>query len=213
METKLSAQLREKNEKLEADFIPGVIYGKGVENKNLKIKKVEFEKAFAKAGESNLIDLDFGSGAVKVLVKDIQREVLKGTFSHIDFYQVNMKEKITTEIPLHFIGEAKAIKELGGVLIKDIDHLEVECLPGDLVDHIDVDISVLNTFEDGIRINDLNLPKGIVPTSHTNDMVAAVKEPKVEEEPTPAAAETAPAAAAPAAGEKKEEGKKPEAKK
>lgn len=207
METKLSAQLREKNERLGADFIPGVVYGKGVENKNLKIKKVEFEKAFAKAGESNLIDLDFGSGAVKVLVKEVQREVLKNAFSHVDFYQVNMKEKITAEIPLHFIGESKAIKELGGVLIKDIDHLEVECLPGDLVDHIDVDISVLNTFEDGIRINDLALPKGIVATSHTNDMVAAVKEPKVEEEPAPVAAEAAPAAA-PAAGEKKEEAKK-----
>lgn len=218
MEIKLSAQLREKNEKLPADVIPGVLYGKGVENKSLKIKKVEFEKAFSDAGESNLISLDLGTGAVKVLVKDIQRDVLKHTFTHVDFYQVNMKEKITAEIPLHFIGESKAIKELGGVLIKDMDHLEVECLPGDLADHIDVDISVLKTFDDAIRINDLVLPKGIMATSHTNEMIAAVREPKVEAEPTPVVAEAAPAAGAPAAGApaagaKKEEGKKPEAKK
>ncbi len=221
MEIKLSAQLRDKNEKLSADMIPAVIYGKGVENKSLKVKKVELEKAFAKAGESNLISLDFGAGAVKVLVKEIQRDVLKNVFTHVDFYQVNMKEKITAEIPFHFVGEAKAIKELGGVLIKDMAHLEVECLPGDLVDHIDIDISVLKTFDDAIRINDLVLPKGISAVSHTNEMVAAVREPKaeVEPEPTPAAAEAAPAAGAPAAGApaaagaKKEEAKKPEAKK
>ncbi len=218
MEIKLSAQTREKNEKLPADVIPGVLYGKGVENKSLKIKKVEFEKAFSDAGESNLISLDLGTGAVKVLVKDIQRDVLKHTFTHVDFYQVNMKEKITAEIPLHFIGESKAIKELGGVLIKDMDHLEVECLPGDLADHIDVDIAVLKTFDDAIRINDLVLPQGITAASHTNEMIAAVREPKVEAEPTPVVAEAvpaagAPAAGAPAAGVKKEEGKKPEAKK
>jgi len=221
MEIKLSAQLRNKQEKPGVDFIPGVIYGKGVENHNLKIRKVDFEKAFATAGESNLISLDFGSGPVKVLVKEIQRDVLKNTFTHVDFYQVNMKEKITAEIPLHFVGESKAIKELGGVLIKDMAHLEVECLPGDLIDHIDVDISVLKTFEDGIRINDLVLPKGITPASHTNEMIAAVREPKVEAEPEPVAvaAEAVPAAGTPvagapaAAGVKKEEGKKPETKK
>ena len=230
MEIKLSAQVRISKEKLGADFIPGVVYGKGVENNNLKIKKVDFEKAFSKAGESNLISLDFGSGPVKVLVKDIQREVLKNTFTHVDFYQVNMKEKITAEIPFHFIGEAKAIKELGGVLIKDMSHLEVECLPGDLVDHIDVDISGLNTFEDGIRINDLILPSGISAVSHTNEMITAVREPKVEVEPEPVVVEEvpatgtsaeggtapvagAPAAGAPAAGAKKEETKKPGGKK
>ena len=189
MTIKLAAQLRAKKEKLGADFVPGVLYGKGVENKTLKIKKVDFDKAFKAAGESNLIDLDFGGEAVKVLVKDTQHDVVKNFFTHVDFYQVNMKEKITTEIPLHFIGEAKAVKELGGALIKDLDALEVECLPADLVDHIDVDISVLNTYEDAIRVNDLKLPKGMVLVHHTNEMVAAVKEPKIEEEPVVAAPE------------------------
>lgn len=204
MEIKLSAKLREKNEKLSADSIPAVIYGKGVENQMLSIKKVEFEKAFAAAGESNLIDLDFGKGAVKVLVKEIQRNVLKNDFTHVDFYQVNMKEKINTEIPLHFIGESKAVKELSGSLIKDITEIEVECLPTDLVDHIEVDISVLNTFDDAIHINDLKLPKGMVLVSHTNDVVASVREPKVEAAPAPV--ETAAAAGTPEA--KKEEAKK-----
>jgi large subunit ribosomal protein L25 len=214
MEIKLTAQLREKNEKLSSDFMPAVLYGKGLDNKNLKVKKVDFEKSFRTAGESNLIDLDFGSGPVKVLVKDVQHDVMKNFLTHADFYQVNMKEKITTEIPLHFIGEAKAIKELGGTLIKDMDSLEVECLPSDLVDHIDVDISVLNTYDDAIRVSDLKLPKGIALVHHTNEMIAAVKEPKVEEEPVAAEAAAAPAAGAPAAaGTAAPEAKKPEAKK
>lgn len=212
MEIKLAAQLREKNEKIGSDLIPAVLYGKGLENKSLKVKKVDFEKAFRSAGESNLIDLDFGSSSVKVLVKEVQHDVMKNFFTHIDFYQVNMKEKITTEIPLHFVGEAKAIKELGGTLIKDMDSLEVECLPSDLVDHIDVDISVLNTYDDAIRVSDLHLPKGIAMVHHTNEMIAAVKEPKVEVEEPVAATEAAPAAGAsagaPASEAKKEETKK-----
>jgi len=138
---------------------------------------------------------------------------MKNFLTHADFYQVNMKEKITTEIPLHFIGEAKAIKELGGTLIKDMDSLEVECLPSDLVDHIDVDISVLNTYDDAIRVSDLQLPKGITMVHHTNEMIAAVKEPKVEVEEPVAATEAAPAAGAVAAGTAAPETKKPEAKK
>jgi len=212
MTIKLSAQLREKKERLNPDFMFGVLYGKGVENKNIKIKKSDFTKVFSEAGESNLIDLDLGAESVKVLVKDTQRDIVKNFFNHVDFYQVNMKEKITTEIPLHFIGEAKAIKELGGVLIKDMDSLEVECLPSDLVDHIDVDISALKTFDDAIRVNDLILPKGLALVHHTNEMIAAVKEPKIEEEPV--AAEAAPAAdTAAAAGTATPEAKKPEAKK
>jgi len=197
MELKLSAALRAKNEKLGSDFIPAVLYGKGVENVSLKIKKLDFEKVFAAAGESNLITLDFGAGAVKVLVKDLQRDVLKEFFTHVDFYQVNMKEKVTTEIPLHFVGESKAVKELGGMLIKEMHFLEVECLPGDLVDHLDVDISVLQNFDDAIRVNDLKIPAGLELTNDTNNIIAAVIKPKVEEEkPVETPVEGAPAEAA-----------------
>ena len=215
MTIKLSAQLREKKERLNPDFMFGVLYGKGVENKNLKIKRVDFNRVFNEAGESNLIDLDLGTDTVKVMVKDTQRDIVKNFYTHVDFYQVNMKEKITTEIPLHFVGESKAIKELGGTLIKDMDAIEVECLPTDLVDHIDVDISVLITFDDAIRVNDLKLPKGLAMVQHTNEMVAAVKEPRVEEEEPVVAAEaapTTPGAAAPAGDAKKEADKKPEKK-
>lgn len=207
MEFKLKAEKREKNEKLAVDYIPAVLYGNGVENQSLKLKKVDFEKAYDAAGESNLIDLDFGAGAVKVLVKETQRDVLKYTFTHVDFYQVNMKEKVTTEIPFSFVGEAKAVKELGGMLMKEMDGIEIECLPSDLVDHIDVDISVLATFEDVITVGDLILPKGFeLKHNNAEDEVAKVVEPKAQEVEEVKPAETTTTAAP--AEVKKEEAKK-----
>jgi len=208
MDLNLKAEKKEKNEKLNPDFIAAVLYGKGVTNQSLKLKKVDFEKIFLVSGESNLINLDFGQGEVKVLVKDTQRDVLKNTFSHVDFYQVNMKEKINTEIPLHFIGESKAVKELGGMLMREIHELEVECLPSDLVDHIDINISGLNTFDDVITIADIVLPSGFrLIHNHPEDVIVMVVEPKVEvEEAKPV--EAAPVAATPAADVKKDAGKK-----
>jgi large subunit ribosomal protein L25 len=213
MELKLDVQERVKNEKLDRDFIPAVLYGKDIENRSLKLKRLEFEKVFNAAGESNLIELTEGGKSVKVLVKDLQRDVLKHTFTHVDFLQVNMKERISATIPLHFIGESKAIKELSGSLMREVNEIEVECLPGDLVDHIDVDISVLATFDDVIRINDLKLPANVKLMHLTNDVVAVVAIPKAQVEETPAVApvvedKAADGKAAPAADAKKEEAKK-----
>jgi len=191
MDFKLLAQKRAPKEKLDKDHLPAVLYGRGIEAQSLTLKKTEIEKIFNAAGESNLINLDFGDGVVRVLIKDIQRDVLKGSISHVDFYQVNMKEKVTTLIPLHFIGESKVVREQGGMLNRELDEIEVECLPGDLVDHIDVDVSVLKSFDDVIKISNLNLPKGIEIVSETDDVVAMLIKPKEEEEEAiaPASAE------------------------
>jgi large subunit ribosomal protein L25 len=205
MEFKLKAEKREKNEKLTPDYIPAILYGKGVENQNLKLKKVDFEKIYSAAGESNLIDLDFGTGALKVLIKDTQRDVLKYTFTHVDFYQVNMKEKVTTEIPFEFVGEAKAVRELGGMLMREMDSIKVECLPSDLVDHIDVDLSVLATFDDVITVADLALPAGFeLKRNNPEDLVAKVIEPKVQEVEEEKPAEETVEAAAPTEDKEKE---------
>jgi len=184
----LNAQLRsESNGKAKkirtAGFIPAVIYGFGKANKNIKVKKHDFEKVFAVAGEFNLVDLSIDEAAPKkVIIKDVQRDGITDSIIHIDFYQVDMTKKITTEIPLNFIGEAKAVKESGGTLVKNMDSVEIECLPGDLVSHIDVDISVLENFDQFIRLHDLVLPHGIVLAQATNEAVVGVVETKVEEE-------------------------------
>lgn len=164
-------------------FIPAVIYGFGKDNKNIKVKKHDFEKVFAVAGEFNLVDLSIDEAKPeKVIIKDIQRNGVTDSIIHIDFYQVDMTKKITTEIPLNFIGESKAIKDLGGTLVKNMDTVEVECLPGDLASHIDVDISKLEIFDQFIRLHDLVLPQGITLAQETNEAVVGVVETKIEVE-------------------------------
>lgn len=207
MDFKLKAEKRETKEKLSPELIPAILYGNGLESRSLKLKRVDFDKIFTAAGESNLISLEVGGETVKVLVKAIQRDVLKHTISHIDFYQVNMKEKITTEIPLHFINESKAVRELGGMLMRNLNEIAVECLPNDLIDHIDVDISVLNTFEDAIQIKDLAIPGTLkVLDNNPEDMVVSVIAPKAQVEEEATATEAA--KDDPKKEEKKEEEKK-----
>ncbi|MFH1661866.1 MAG: 50S ribosomal protein L25 [Candidatus Falkowbacteria bacterium] len=185
-EIKLSAKSRdikkEDSRKTRTEgFIPAVIYGHGTENQNIKVKKNDFEKTFDLAGESNLIDLSIDENpSIKIIVKDVQREGVRGTLLHADFYQVDMSQKITTEIPLNFIGDSKAIRELGGMLVKGMDSIEVECLPGDLVDHIDIDLSKIDSFDDVIKISDLNVPKSMSLLGNVDDLIASVAEHREE---------------------------------
>lgn len=186
-EFNLQAFVREDEEEAKQirrqDYIPVVLYGPGVENKNLKVKKGDFERVYNQAGESSLINLKIGDeDQVKILVKDMQRDPIKDEIVHIDFYQVKMDEKISTEIPLEFVGESKVVKELGGYLEKHLDTVEVECLPGDLVHQIEVDISVLKTFDDEIKVQDLPVHKGVEIVTDPEEIVANVHMPKGEAE-------------------------------
>lgn len=218
MKTKvqLKAELRDQaNGKSRAvrdsGFIPAVIYGSGAINKSIKVKKHDFAKAFQIAGEFNLLDLSIGGDQeVKVIVKDVQRDGLTDNIIHIDFYQVDMTKKISAEIPLRFVGEAKAVKDLGGTLVKNMDLVKVNCLPGDLVSQIEVDISKLENFDQFIRLHDLILPKGVELASATNEAVVGVVETKIEVEAPKV--EAAPVEGAPAV-EGQEAGAKPEDKK
>jgi large subunit ribosomal protein L25 len=182
MELKLSAQKRNIKEKTGLEDIAAVVYGKGLKSQAIKLNRAEFVKIFTSSGESNLIELDLEGKKINVLIKEVQKNPIKDQFIHVDLYQVNMKDRIHTEIPLHFIGESRAIKELGGILIKEINEIKVECLPGDLVDHIDVDISVLETMNDVIKISNLNIPKNIEILLDPDTIVTMVSEPKVQEE-------------------------------
>lgn len=184
---KLEAQKRTKEENtkdlIAAGLIPAIIYGPHLkENKLVKLNANEFRKVLLAAGESTLIDLMIdGKSEGKVLVKDNQRDPVKDNIIHADLYEVDMTKEINTELPLHFVGESKAVKELGGVLIRSINEIEVKCLPTALVNHLDVDISSLETFDDTIKIHDLKLPEGIKLVHETDDVVANIAKPKAEE--------------------------------
>lgn len=174
----------EKPNKTRQDgLIPAVIYGKGFEPVSVALDGVKFNHLFKEAGTSNLIDISVGDKeSFKTLVHDIQKDPITGKLIHIDFIKVNMKEKIHAEIPLEFIGESTAVINLEGSFISPIDSIEVECLPGDLVSEIKVDISILDDFEKNIKISDLPIPAGIEVQNDPEEVVAFVQEPRSEEE-------------------------------
>lgn len=184
----LNAQLREiigkKVKKLrEKNLIPAVLYGKDVEPQNLSVQYLPFQKIYNEAGESSLIDLAIGDRVpVKVLIHGVQKNPVSGKFIHVDFWQVKMTEKITAEIEVKFVGESPAVKELGGVLVKGLDTIKVECLPQDLIHEIEVDISPLKTFEDLIHVKDIKFPSGIEVLENPDEVVASVAPPRTEEE-------------------------------
>lgn len=184
-EYSLAAKLRtDKVNKIRSTgFIPAVVYGNEVKNINIALDKTEFMHIFRNAGTSNLIDLNIADrDKFKTLIHDTQIDPILGEVIHVDFYKVNMKEKIRTEIPLKFIGDSKAVLELEGSLITPKDVIEVECLPADLIPEIEVDISVLDDFEKNIRISDLRLPDTLEVQDDPEEVIAFVEEPRSEEE-------------------------------
>lgn len=187
-EITLKAELRKevgkKLKNLRAENkIPAVCYGKEFENLNLTLDKKEFKKVLEEAGSSTLVNLVIpGQEPLKVLIHEPQISPVTEEILHVDLYKVNMKEEIHTEIPLNFVGVSKAVKELEGNLITNKDALEVKCLPDKLVSEIKVDISQLNTFEDLIKVGDLNIPEGIEILADAEEIIAQVTAPRSEEE-------------------------------
>ncbi len=166
-----------------ASLVPGVVYGHGFENKNVAVSLVPFEKVLAKAGESTLVDLVVDDATpFKVLIHEVQRDPVTSVPRHVDFFHVSMTEKLSTHIPIVFIGESKAVKELGGTLVKTLDAVAVECLPQDLVHELSVDLASLENFDDALRVADLKVPAGIEITSDPEEMIVTVKAPRTEEE-------------------------------
>lgn len=163
--------------------IPAVVYGHGQPSRPVTVDERQFQKIYRQAGSSSLVDLVIdGQTPIKALIQTLQRHPTKHAVTHIDFYQVNMTEKIATEIELRFVGESPAVKEQGGVLVRTMDNVKVECLPSDLVPAIDVDLSRLKNFEDRIHVSDIVVPAGITLREKAEEVVASVTPPRSEAE-------------------------------
>ena len=166
-----------------ASRIPAIVYGKGITPQEISVARSEFIKVAKAAGSSSLIDLVIeGQASTKVLVKEIQRHVLRMDPIHVDLYQVRMDTEITAKVPLVFIGESLLVKTGGGTLIKSVDELEVECLPGNLPHEIEIDLSKLEGFEDAITVGSLTLPTGVKVTAEGELTIATVSRPLTEDE-------------------------------
>ena len=163
-------------------IIPAVVYGLKAKSIPLEIDYSEFEKVYKEAGESTVIKLKTGKESKNVLIYDVAMDSVSDKFIHVDFYEVRMDKPITAVVPLVFEGEAPAVKNLEGVLVKNITEIEVEALPANLPHEIKVDISVLKTFEDLIHVKDLKIPDGVKISVNPDEIVALVSPPRSDEE-------------------------------
>jgi large subunit ribosomal protein L25 len=164
-------------------LIPAVVYGHGIENTNIFLTDLAFGRVLKQAGENTLIALSIdGDKSVNVLIADAQLHPLTGRISHADLFQVRMDEEIEAGVPIEFVGEAPAVKALGGILIRSIDTLEVSCLPANLPHSLIVDLSMLKELDDNISIADIQVPKGVELLGKTDTIVVSVAAPRTEAE-------------------------------
>jgi len=167
-----------------AGMIPAVLYGHKINAVNMAVEKKAFEKILPELSSSTLMNLNIeGENEPRtVLVSEVQRHPLTGNPIHVDFHQVNLKEEIEATVPLVFEGESFAVKDLGGTLVKSIDEIQVQAFPQDLPEEIKVDIGLLKSFEDRIKVSDLGVAKNVKVLTDGEEIVAVVTPPRSEAE-------------------------------
>lgn len=136
-------------------LLPANIFGKKIDSVSIQIEKASFLDTFNKAGETGIIELSLGKETRPVLVHGIQVDPVSSDPIHVDFFQVNLKEKVTANVPLELVGESPADKQKLGTLVQQIDEIEVEALPADLPDKFEVDVSGLTEVDSSVTVGDI----------------------------------------------------------
>jgi large subunit ribosomal protein L25 len=184
----LAAQKREVTGKkvraLRAEgMVPAVLYGHGVESQNLSVGQRTLAKVYANAGSNKIVSLSVDDGKpYSVMIHDVQVDTRKGDIVHADFYKVKMNEKIKAEIPLVVVGESTAVYKLDGSLIQSLSTVEVEALPANLPENIEVDISGIEDFDTTIHVKDLAIPGNVELLTDESELVIKVEPPRSDEE-------------------------------
>lgn len=177
----LSAKKRnivgKKTAKLRAEgMIPAVLYGWGEEKSRLiTVGAKDFSKVWREAGEASIIDLEVDGVKKSVLIQDVAIDPARDVPLHADFYAVQMDKPIAVIVPISFIGESSAVKNLGATLVKVVYELEVEALPKDLPHEIVIDLSALAEVGSRILVRDLRLAAGVKALADAEDVIAVVQ--------------------------------------
>lgn len=163
-------------------FVPAVLYGKGLDSIPLQIPVKDFRKAFESAGESTLIFINVDGKSYPTIIHDIAKDAISDNVLHADFYKVNLDEKIKAKVEVVFQGESPAVRDLGGIFVRNINELEIEALPQDLPHEVSIDISSLKNVGDQILIKDLKLGDKLKVMAEAEEIIATVQEPMSEAE-------------------------------
>ncbi len=140
-------------------IIPAIIYGKKIKSEPIEIKLGEFQKVFKQVGETGLLELQVDGSKRPVLIHFVQKDPINDFPLHIDFLQVDLKEKVTAKVPITIIGESPVEKQGLGTVVQYLDEVEVEALPGDLPEKFEINANDLNSVDQTIIIKDLKYDK------------------------------------------------------
>jgi large subunit ribosomal protein L25 len=190
-----------------AGKIPAILYGPKTQPVPLELNKKDFSSRVAGLEGSHLVRLKSAvtTLAEKVaLVKEMQYHPITGEVIHTDLYEVDLTAKIQVNVPLHFVGKAVGVVR-GGILQPIVREIEVECLPLDIPQFFNVEVSELD-IGDAVHVEELQMPENVTAIYESNFALVTVVPPTVEEAPTAAAAPAEGAVAAPTAEEEKKEG-------
>jgi large subunit ribosomal protein L25 len=169
-------------------ILPANIYGKELESVSVQVPVKDFEEVFKQVGETGLVDLMLEGERRPILIKNLQLAYPLRTPIHADFFQVNLKEKVKTMVPLVIVGEAKAVTENIGLLMHPASEIEVEALPEALPENIEVNVENLAAIDDQITVADLKIPGEVTVLTDPGQVVAKIGELVIEEpEPEPEA--------------------------
>ena len=156
--------------------IPAIVFGHTIGSIPIQVEEKELRAVLGRAGTNRLITIKI-AGEKKprmVLAREVQRNPIKGSFLHVDFQAVVMTEKIRTNVTLNFVNESPAVRNSEGMLLHNLDSIEVESLPSDLLASIDVDLSVLEAVDDVIHVKDIVLPSTLTVLSNPDDPIVRV---------------------------------------
>jgi large subunit ribosomal protein L25 len=166
--------------------LAAVVYGHNTQATPLVLDRLEFLKIYGKSGRTKLVDLVVdGHRSEKVLVREIQTHPRRLGPIHVDLYQVSLEEKITVEVPVHLVGESAAVKRGDADILQPIHALRVECLPTDIPEAFEVDLTPLEEIEAELRVADIKVPKGVTVLIDSDELVVKIvhkRELKIEEE-------------------------------
>lgn len=155
---------------------PANIYGHNIPSTAIELDTDPLVRTLRHTPRTALMSLYIAGeqAARPVLIRLIQRNPIDDSILHIDFYQVSLREKMRTEVPVHLTGTSPAVEDLGGVLVQELNTVQVECLPTDLPQVIEADINGLCTFEDSLHVRDLTVPPGVTILTDPDVVVATV---------------------------------------
>jgi large subunit ribosomal protein L25 len=182
-----------------AGIIPANIYGHKQESVALQVEAAAFDRLLRAHGTHGVLSLRLGDGKEDVLVHHVQHDAVTRKIMHIDFTRVSMSDRILVKVPLKFVGEAAGAKVMGGVFLHLVDVLEIECRASDMVETLDIDISLLADINTTLHAKDVKLPKDFVLITDPEELIAKIDPPRVQEGGTAAAATEAAASGTPAA--------------